>query len=366
MEDCITEAQRRRVFGVLFLSVLVTMIGVGIIAPFMPIYAKTLGASGTMVGFIFGAFSMARLVTMPFFGRWSDRAGRKNFIATGFLIYTFVSIGFIAATKTWHLVALRAVQGASAAMILPIAMAYVGEISKVNHEARSMNSISIALFLGFAIGPITGGFIHEHIGMSTNFAALGLASFVAFALVMFLLPEIRANQCGPGKRSFEEPATYREILASPIMRGVFAFRLSNALGRGALMTFLPLLADERLGISIKQIGILVSANLFLSSILQKVFAPIADKWDRKKMVVIGNLVSAGTLLLIPMAQNFTQLLVINLGMGVAGAISLPAANGIVVSEGRKFTMGSVMAVFNMAMSMGLASGPILGGVSRDT
>ena len=361
-EPNVTSAQRRRIFLVLFMAILVTMTGVGIIAPYLPIYARELGASGTMIGLIFGAFSMARLVTMPIFGRWSDRRGRKVFIAVGFLFYALASVGFILATTSVHLMLVRIMQGASAAMILPIAMAYVGEISEKNHEARSMNSINIALFLGFGIGPLTGGLIHDSHGIWLNFAALGLASLLAFLVVLVFLPNLRPAS---GRDSGTASSRYRDILANNVMRGVFLYRLSNAVGRGALMSFLPLLASEKLGLSAIQIGLIISCNLMLSGLLQTFFGKLADRVDRRVMAVAGNLMAAATLVMIPYARDFTELFLINLGMGVTGAVTIPATSGIVVTEGRKFAMGAVMALFNIAMSIGLAAGPVVGGVIKD-
>ena len=365
-----TEKQRRLIFSVLFLSILVTMIGVGIIAPFLPIYAQEMGAGGIMIGMIFGGFSMARLVSMPIFGKWSDKKGRKRFIYWGFLIYSIVSILFIFATSKYHLLAIRMLQGFSAAMIIPLAMAYVGDISRVNHEARSMNSINIALFLGFSIGPITGGIIHKLSGgITLNFVFLGISGFIAFLLVIFLLPDLKPptlKDAEGNDKKDQKVSTYREILKNRSLKGIFLFRLSNALGRGALMAFLPILATSgNLKLDTIEIGIVISSNLLLSSLLQIILAKVADNTDRKMMAIIGNILAAVTLFIMPFTQNFTQLLIANLFMGVSGAISIPAVSGLVIEKGRKYSMGSVMAAFNIAMSIGLAGGPLIGGLIND-
>lgn len=359
----ISDAKRKRIYMVLFFALMVTMTGVGIIAPFLPIYAEQVGASGFMIGLIFGGFSVARLFTMPFFGNWSDRTARKPFIMVGFLVYAAVSIGFIFSSSPWHLFAVRAIQGVSAAMILPIAMAYVGEIAEEKHEARSMNWINISMFIGFGFGPLCGGFITHYGSIDDNFIALGIASFLAFLVVLFFLPDYRFNKANKNGE-FISPR-YRDILKNNSMRGIFAFRMANAVGRGSIMAFLPLLAADKLQLTSLQIGILISSNITLSGLLQIYFARIADKYSRKKMVIIGNTIGSVTLVMLTVAHGFYELLFINLFMGVAGSISIPAASGMVVTEGRKYTMGKVMALFNIAMSLGLASGPIFGGLIRD-
>jgi len=69
--------------------------------------------------------------------------------------------------------------------------------------------------------------------------------------------------------------------------------------------------------------------------------------------------------LIPAVGNFWQLFVLCVLLGIGGAIAMPAASVLVISQGKRFGMGVAMAAFNVAMSVGLAVGPILGGVMAD-
>ena len=68
---------KRRVFVILFFSIFSSMLGIGIIAPLLPIYAESFGASGLWIGIIFSGFSISRSIFMPIVGRWSDKRGRK-------------------------------------------------------------------------------------------------------------------------------------------------------------------------------------------------------------------------------------------------------------------------------------------------
>ena len=133
------------------------MLGVGIIVPILPLYAETLGATGLWLGAIFAAFSLTRSIAMPLIGRFSDRLGRKRFITSGLLIYTLSSLGYIYASSTVELIVIRVIQGFSSAMIIPIAMAFIADISPPDKEGSYMGIFTIALFLGFGCGPILGG-----------------------------------------------------------------------------------------------------------------------------------------------------------------------------------------------------------------
>ncbi len=88
----------KRTFATLVFSVFATVTGVGIVVPLLPIYAHGLGASGFYIALIFGAFSLSRTFFLPFFGRLSDRKGRRPIIISGLLGYALISVAFVYST----------------------------------------------------------------------------------------------------------------------------------------------------------------------------------------------------------------------------------------------------------------------------
>ncbi|MEE9285345.1 MAG: MFS transporter, partial [Dehalococcoidia bacterium] len=85
----------RQIFFSLLGTVAVTLMGLGIVAPLMPVFAKDLGASGVWLGLMLAAFSISRGVIQPIVGVMSDRYGRKRFIVTGLAIYASISFVYI-------------------------------------------------------------------------------------------------------------------------------------------------------------------------------------------------------------------------------------------------------------------------------
>ena len=81
----------KHIFSILFFSLFATITGVGIVVPLLPVYAYDLGASGLYIGLIFGSFSLSRTIFLPYFGRLSDRKGRKPFIIAGLGAYALLS-----------------------------------------------------------------------------------------------------------------------------------------------------------------------------------------------------------------------------------------------------------------------------------
>ena len=76
----------KKAFIVLVGSMFVSMLGMGIMTPFLPVYADELGATSLQVGMVQAMFSVAGLGTLLFVGRLSDRFGRKLFLSAGLFI----------------------------------------------------------------------------------------------------------------------------------------------------------------------------------------------------------------------------------------------------------------------------------------
>ncbi len=336
------------------------MLGAGIVSPLLPLYAEDLGASAIWIGIIFAGFSISVTTVTPIAGRLSDRRGRKLFLSTGLLIIAIVSLGYIWADSALQLTLVRLIHGAASGMTLPIAQAYVGDISPEGEEGKWMGYFNAAFFTGFGIGPFMGGILSDHFGMSAAFYTMGGLSLLAFLIASFFLPEIK-----PRTMASRPHASYKEISTSSMVRGLFSFRLALSLGRGAFAAFLPILAAASLGLSPTLIGVLLAVNILLMSLLGIYSGNIADRLNRKAMVIAGSLANLTFLALIPLAGNFWQLLGICTLGGLGGAISIPAALALTVEEGRKFGMGSTMATFIMAFSIGMAAGPLLSGVIAD-
>ncbi len=344
----------KRIFTVLFIAVFATMLGTGIIEPFMAIYAESLGANGFFIGLIFGAFTLSRAVFTPLIGRWSDLRGRKNIMLIGLIGYTILSFFYAIANTVASLTIIRFFHGLASAMVLPIAMAYIGDIAPKNQEGKYLGTFTISFFMGMAFGPIIGGALHDIWHMNAAFYSMGAISFVALLLLIFMLPEINAH-------TKIIPSSMKAIMKDKTMQAMIIFRMLNAYGIAALMGFLPLLA-QKLNVTVFQIGLMVSANLIASSLLQRYFGIVADKKDKVIMTIIGTFIMAGSLLLMPFAAGFYTLLLLNLIMGFGSAVSIPAGSAITAKLGRKLGMGSVMGIFNTAFGIGAGIGPIIAGL----
>ncbi len=352
---------RRKVFSVLFLAIFSSMLGIGIILPLLPIYAEELGAKGLSIGLIFSGFSISRSLFSPIVGRLSDRWGRKIFLTTGLFLYWLVAIGYLYSNTVMDLIVIRFAQGFAAAMIIPLAMAYIGDISPVNKEGGYVGLFTVSLFAGFGCGPLLGGTLMSRYGIQADFYAMIALCFVAFVLVLIYLPRLRSQERG-GKGP---QSALTDIMKSPVSVGLFLFRFTQAYTRGVLITFLPIFTHDIIGMSSFEIGLVLSTNILINAFLQAPFGRLADRYRKERLICLGAFPFALSLIAITHTFTFFQVFLVSLTMGIFGALSLPAASAIAIQEGRKYGMGSIMGLFSMAMSIGLAVGPVTAGLIAD-
>jgi len=349
----------KRQFDVLFISVFAAMLGLGIVGPLLPIYADNLGASGLWIGMIFSGFAAARAIFMPIVGRLSDKSGRKKFIVAGLFAYAILSLGYVTAGSVYSLTAVRFFHGIASAMVVPIAMAYIGDLSKSGEEGTYMAKFQVSFFLGLGSGPLLGGVLNDAFGFSSAFYAMASLSALSFLVIVAFLPETEGRSSSGRMR-----ISFRDAFSQPAVPAVLAFTAINAIARGALLVFMFLFAPE-ISVVPGEVGLILTASIFLMAIFQIPLGRMADRGSATKMILTGSIVSAGSLTLIPKSSSFLDLFFVASVNGLGSALMMPALMAITVKIGKKIGMGTSMGAYNTAMSLGMITAPLLGGVVMD-
>ena len=353
----------KKIFAVLFFSIFVSVTGVGIVVPLLPVYAYELGASGLYIGLVFGAFSLSRTFFLPYFGRLSDKKGRKPLIVAGLLAYALISIGFILSKNVETLIIMRFIQGISSAMLIPVIQAYVGDITPEGSEGLSMGMFNMSMFFGLSLGPLAGGMINEHFSLNTSFLCMGILAFLGFSLCLFLLPPTKSERAVSRKK---EVVSWKKLLRDKDLAGLFFFRFAYAACVGVVWGFLPVLADSEFHLSSSYIGILVMLGVFIAGVMQAPMGYMADRFNKRIMILIGGFIIAFAILLVNWANGFGDLFIANVLIGIGGGIAMPALMAIAVLKGKTTkAMGSVMGIITMAHSSGMLTGSLAAGLMMD-
>jgi len=353
----------KAVFGTLFFSLFATITGVGIVVPLLPVYARSLGAGGFAIGLIFGAFSLSRVFFLPFFGRLSDRKGRKPLIVPGLLAYTLVSFAFMASSNIAALIAIRFFQGIASAMLLPVIQAYVGDITPPGREGFTMGLFQMSLFFGLSLGPVLGGVINDRFGLDAAFLGMGSLSLLGFLLSMILLPPAREEMV---VRRGRAPAQWGRLLRNREIAALFVFRFAYTACIGIIWGFLPVLAAGEFSLTSAAIGFLVMLGILVSGLIHLPMGYAADFLNKKLLVAVGGLLVCAAVLSYAWADSVKALVLASVAFGVGGGICMPALMAAAVTIGdRTEAMGSVMAVLTVAHSFGMLNGSMFAGMMMD-
>lgn len=353
----------KKILATLFFSVFVNVTGVGIVVPLLPVYAHDLGAGGLYIGFIFGAFSLSRTLLMPYFGRLSDRKGRKPFIILGLFGYALISIAFIYSKNVTSLITIRLFHGVASAMLMPVIQAYVGDITPKGREGLTMGLFNMFMLFGLSLGPLIGGLIKDQFGLRTSFLCMGTLAMFGFVLCLFLLPP-KASERVTGTPV--EPKPWRSLLFDGTLASLLLFRFAYIVCIGIIWAFVPLYADIKFSLSSSSVGLLIMLGVLISGSMNVPMGFVADRLNKKIIIVMGGLIIAYAILSFQWAADFRAMVLAAVIFGIGGGISMPALMAAATLKGNQNNaMGSVMALMNVAHSLGMLTGSLLGGIMMD-
>jgi DHA1 family multidrug resistance protein-like MFS transporter len=354
----------RQILIILLLSVFTALLGIGIIVPVMPDFATRLGASGTSLGLMIAVFSLTRGFFQPIVGSLSDRWGRKGFLIAGLFIYGLVGLVLPEAGSVSNLILIRSFHGFGSAMIMPVAMSYVSELAPPGEEGRYMGMLNIAIFSGIGGGPILGGFFADLWGMSAAFYAMAALSFTAMMLLLLRMPRMAEKNLSPGTDLNIYSAMGR-VFASRRANGILLARMITMFIMVPTMAFLPLLMHQKLQATGIMIGLVITVRTLTNAFLQIPCGRLADRGDKLALLTMGCLVISLIMVLVPLAADFSQLLLLFVLLGAGEALIWPALGALATEEGRVYGHGTMMGLFSMAMSCGIFFGSLAAGLVMD-
>jgi len=360
-----------RTLLILSVGVTILMMGMSIISPVLPLYAKSFGASTTMVGFLVTSFGLARMfVDLPA-GSLSERLGRRAMLIGGAMLVALGSLFCALAVSFLMLVLFRFVEGIGSAVYTTAAMTTLADIATPRARGRIMSIYQGALLLGAGIGPALGGFVAEYWGLRAPFFVHGLLAFLCGLWVVFRGVETkeagRSKGEGSGHSSTSPSMESLRLLlldVSFLLIGLVTFSVFFT-RTGGRTTILPLFAYDSLGISKAQLGGAYSLMSLCNLVILFPAGTMADRLGRKVTIVPSTLLVALATLLFTLSQNYSAFLgtavLLGLASGIAGASPAAYAADLAPAGYR----GGAIGLYRTFGDIGFVMGPILLGWVAD-
>lgn len=357
-------ASRSRL-GVIFFTVLIDLIGFGIVLPILPYYAQRFGAAGLGYGAIIGVFSLMQFVATALLGKLSDRVGRRPIILATTLINAVGYTLFAFAGSYWVLFLARVVSGFAGGNI-SAAQAYIADITSPAERSRGMGIIGAAFGIGFSLGPAIGGFA-AHYGGSTApglvAVALSLANFVS---AYFILPESLGHEHRV-KRPLLDLGHIGEAITRPRLRPLMVVWMLVPFAFAGYTVALPLDASARLGWKERELAILFTIiGITAATVQGYLFGKVVRRTGERTLVIAGTFGMALAIAVVPFLHTSAALYAWTFVLAFANSIFAPAATGLVSVYADPKEQGTVLGAAQSIAALGRTAGPPAVGTVYDT
>lgn len=281
----------------------VDMVGLLMVIPLLPFYAVRMGGGGLVVGVLVSSYAVAQLLSAPFWGRVSDRFGRRPALLVGLGASAAAYVIFAYADSLWVLLLSRLVQGAGGGTV-GVIQAYVADATEPENRARSLGWLSAATNVGVTIGPVIGSL---SMGLGAHAPGLFAAGLCVanMAFAWFYLQESHdvAGARSSTRRRVRPREAVWQVLSHPRLpapRMIWIY----SIGMGAFQMMTALLAlflAARFGVTEKTIGVVYAYNGAVSVLARAVFLGRAvDRLGEARLSRVGQLLLAAGLALLPL------------------------------------------------------------------
>lgn len=365
MSDTTSESGKKRGLSpilIIFLTILVDMIGFGIVIPILPLYAMHFHAPDWQIGILFGSYSLMQLLAAPILGRWSDRIGRRPILLMS-IIGTSLSFLIMGLANTlWLLFLGRMLDGISGGNI-PTAQAYIADVTPLDKRSGAMGIIGAAFGLGFVIGPAIGGLLGHYSMELPFYVAAGLALINSIAIYLFLPESLSEAQrkAHPAVQGDSAWQNFMKAKDSPLSTIMWTSLLTT-LAFSLVTALFTLFTEHRLHWHARENGMLFAYIGIIGVLIQGgLLRRLVPKTGEKPLIVIGSLFLLLSMALMPLGGNWTMVVFASTGLAIGNSLVTPMISGAASKSTDAQSQGIVLGVMQSVASLGRMIGPIIGG-----
>jgi DHA1 family tetracycline resistance protein-like MFS transporter len=348
----------------IFVTLLIDVLGVGLIIPILPKFVATLSGRGLSVGardygLLLGLYGLMQFGFAPVLGALSDRYGRRPvlLVALGMTGVEYV-IQAMAPTLTWLYIGriLAGITGAS----FTTASAYIADVSPPDKRAQNFGLIGAAFGVGFIAGPALGGLLGS-LGPRVPFWAAAGLSFINLLYGALILPEsLRPENRRPFAWREANPVGILTVLGRyPVVKGMAWSLVASNLAVQALQSTWVLLMTSRFGWGPRQNGLSLAVVGVVALIFQVGLARVLlPKLGERRTVLIGLTVGAAEYLAYALADKPWMIYAIMFAGGLS-YLSGQATQGLLSRQVGDDAQGALQGALTSLASLTGIAGPVV-------
>jgi len=329
---------------VLIITNFVDMVGLLMIIPLMPFYAREMGGGGLVVAILMSSFTAAQLLSAPMWGAFSDRYGRRPALLVGLTASCIAYVVFAYANSIWLLLLSRIVQGAGGGTV-GVIQAYVADSVEPDNRAKALGWLSAATNVGVAIGPAIGG-----AALAFGRSGPGLAAATLCLVNIFFAWKFLRESRDMTEAHEKKPRASRTVIArvishpnEPAPRLIWIYAIAMGAFSG-LMAILALFLADRFGIGKDQIWLFYTYVGVISVVTRAgILGRMVDRYGEAQLSRIGLGLLATGLATLPLARGYFSLAIAVALIPLGTAFTFPCVTSmlsrVISSRERGLYMG---------------------------
>ena len=350
----------------IFIVCAIDVMGFGVIVPLLPYMANHFGAAPWMITAIFGSYSLCQLIAAPFWGRLSDRHGRRPIliISMAGACGSYLLLGF--APGIYWLLLSRMLSGFMAGNI-SAAMAYASDVSAPEHRARALGTVGAAISVGFMIGPAIGGVLVGNEVHSASFVRPALVSaalsVVAMLLVVLLLKEDRNRGTQQLSRASTSPASaWRALAGRPALRWLVLAGVLVTFSQATLESIIALWGLQRFGLGPRSIGYTLFCLAAITVLMQGgLVRTLVPRFGEHRLALGGIAAYVFGLLMVGLAATLPEAYAGLALCGIGSGAFSPSVSALASRQADSDNRGMVLGTYQSGTSLARVLGPFSSG-----
>jgi MFS transporter, DHA1 family, tetracycline resistance protein len=341
--------------GIVFTTVVIDLVGFGIVLPILPLWAERFGASPVQIGLITASYAVMQLIFAPVWGHLSDRYGRRPVILVTLAGSVVASLMIGLAGTLAILFVARALQGVAGASYAA-AQAYVADVTTAQDRARGMGMIGAAFGLGFILGPAIGA-LFSSVDERLPFLVAAALSAANLLLAWRRLPESRR----PGAQDAPAPRldVMRRALSSRDLAPLVWLSFIATLAFVGMESTFALFGEARFDYDPTQVGLLFVYIGALAALSQGwLVGRLVARSGEPRVMLAGLVGTAAGLLLVAVSHDLWVLLIGLAVLSVASGLVFSATTALISLSAGERSQGGVLGLTAAIGSGARIVGPV--------